>query len=48
MITYNDIYEAAKRHLLVSFKLPQSTEQQFLIASGEIALQLQEILNDNL
>ena len=42
MITYNDIYEAAKRHLLVSFKLPLNTEQRFLSASGEIAKQLQE------
>jgi len=31
MITYNDIYEAAKRNLLFSFKLPQNTEQRFLI-----------------
>jgi len=40
MITYNDIYESAKRNLLVSFDLPQNTERRFLIASEEIALLL--------
>ena len=44
MITYNDIYEAAKRNLLFSFKLPQNTEQRFLIASREIASQLQGVM----
>jgi hypothetical protein len=39
MITYNEIYEASKRHLRVSFKLPRRTEQQFLVASGEIAIE---------
>ncbi|MEK6757773.1 MAG: hypothetical protein AABX88_01465 [Nanoarchaeota archaeon] len=41
MITYNDIYEAAKRNPLVSFELPQIIERRFLIASEEIASQLQ-------
>jgi hypothetical protein len=42
MIAYNDIYEAAENNPLVFFYFPQSTERQFLIASNEIALLLQE------
>ncbi len=41
MITYNDIYEAAKKNPLVLFESPQNTDRRFLIASGEIAMQLQ-------
>jgi len=43
MITYNDIYEAAENNPLVFFDFPRSTERQFLIASGEIAMLLQEV-----
>ncbi len=43
MITYNDLYEAAENNPLVFFYFPQNTERQFLIASYEIALLLQEI-----
>jgi len=45
MITYNDIYEAAKRNPLVSFDLPQNTERRFLIVSSEIASLLQDGLS---
>lgn len=35
MITYKDIYDAAKRNPLVSFQLPQSSESQNLLVASE-------------
>jgi len=49
MITYNDIYEAAKKNLLVLFESPQSAERRFPNTFDEIALLLQgDDKNDNL
>jgi hypothetical protein len=49
MITYKDIYDAAKRNPLVSFELPQNIERWHpLFASGRYHETASGGLNDNI